>query len=1175
MLYRVSSPPVLSWMAGVANAGESMKSPNIGLAYTSEASTQSLELLMKNLSQPRKRWALPDVDIAEDSNMPFLGDTPGLLGQNGGKFIPVDSSSKSNGVYNSVPLEENPIFGPAVIGTGLTSSDIHQISQKFMEILRPKNIGMQDFPVSMNPTLLCDLGNASPQSLSSLVRAVLIDKLPEEIPPLVEFMLKKVTEEFEQHMAKQGEQVIRLKNSLKEQFAREERLISRARLLETLAAGTGEEVKLVSIQLQKTKAEKKQAEEETMAKEEELGKQMKERENMQLVIEGLNNELDLMRRMSQEHAIELEVEKQQLEADFQVKLKRMELLLEESNRKAHELESAISFQIERLAEKDALYCNFIGSQLQSFQELKMALVVTKQEVLNMQRCWQKEIGTLEVELQGLMKAATGYHKVLAENRLLYNEVQDLKGNIRVYCRVRPFLPGQVGVQGSVDFIGENGDITIVNPNKQGKNAYKTFNFNKVFGASATQEEVFMDTQPLIRSVLDGYNVCIFAYGQTGSGKTFTMSGPNISSERVLGVNYRALNDLFQISQRRKDVFKYEVGAQMIEIYNEQVRDLLVTDGASKRLGIRNNSQLNGLNVPDASMFAVNSIEDVLELMKIGQKHRAVGATALNERSSRSHSVLTVHVQGIELSSGSLLRGCLHLVDLAGSERVDKSEATGDRLREAQHINKSLSALGDVISSLAQKSAHIPYRNSKLTQLLQDSLGGQAKALMFVHISPDIDSYGETISTLKFAERVASVELGAARSHKESKEVRELKEQIASLKDLVAKKDADIVRIQSIKDSHSLTGHNIMSFEKLKAKELNVSSQDHRSVREVQQQRSYKHFLDGSEIPELNPLKGQSTTLVQSGWAQKRSSAPLFHDTFLQESESGSPASSLRETKVLPGKEEERSFKALHHSGSTQNRPQGNSVNTLLHVHGNAPHDDIAMEQEASSKDWRDRMWGSTDSSFPETTSLDEFSFSWDSGHTGNADVEPLAPYRPAAPSFVRRVLDRSKSNKTGKWPNSQEPPLTWPEQVSKHRDQDANQSSGYGLNASNEMHFQTDGIESKDGDVEDKVSDLSDGELSQTETEVSLLSSTEQTSLKEYNSGKMKRVERRRLSQLQLPPRNERRLSHRGQTHSRMRRHTSIAPPIVVGADRLLFKRKPSAGSKSGVSCGCYPPMTK
>ncbi|KAL6562850.1 hypothetical protein OROHE_005437 [Orobanche hederae] len=150
--------------------------------------------------------------------------------------------------------------------------------------------------------------------------------------------------------------------------------------------------------------------------------------------------------------------------------------------------------------------------------------------------------------------------------------------------------------------------------------------------------------------------------------------------------------------------------------------------------------------------------------------------------------LMVHVQGRDLTSGSLLRGCMHLVDLAGSERLDKTEAVGDRLNEAQHINRSLSALGDVISSLAQKQSHVPYRNSKLTQLLQDLLGGKAKTLMFVHISPEPYALEETNSTLKFVERVSTVELGAAKANKEGSDVKELKEQIATLKAALAWKE---------------------------------------------------------------------------------------------------------------------------------------------------------------------------------------------------------------------------------------------------------------------------------------------------------------------------------------------------------------------------------------------------
>ncbi|XP_022997938.1 kinesin-like protein KIN-14I isoform X2 [Cucurbita maxima] len=455
-------------------------------------------------------------------------------------------------------------------------------------------------------------------------------------------------------------------------------------------------------------------------------------------------------------------------------------------------------------------------QQKDVQDLKHKLHAAKVGMQFMQVKFSEEFHNLGMHVYSLAHAASGYHKVLMENRKLYNQVQDLKGSIRVYCRVRPFLSGQSNYVSVVDHI-EDGNITVNAPSKHGK-GQRSFSFNKVFGPSATQVGVFADMQPLIRSVLDGYKVCIFAYGQTGSGKTFTMTGPKELTEKSQGVNYRALGDLFLIADQRKETYRYDVSVQMIEIYNEQVRDLLVTDGTNKRLEIRNSSQ-NGLSVPDASLVSVSSTSDVINLMNLGQRNRAVGATALNDRSSRSHSCLTVHVQGKDLTSGAILRGCMHLVDLAGSERVDKSEVTGDRLKEAQYINKSLSALGDVIASLAQKNPHVPYRNSKLTQLLQDSLGGQAKTLMFVHISPEPDAIGETLSTLKFAERVATVELGAARVNKDTSDVKELKEQIASLKATLARKEGTPQQIQLHVSGNS---------EKFKAKASELSPRQPRS-----------------------------------------------------------------------------------------------------------------------------------------------------------------------------------------------------------------------------------------------------------------------------------------------------------------------------------------------------------
>ncbi|XP_057783865.1 kinesin-like protein KIN-14L isoform X2 [Salvia miltiorrhiza] len=427
--------------------------------------------------------------------------------------------------------------------------------------------------------------------------------------------------------------------------------------------------------------------------------------------------------------------------------------------------------------------NLVKQQEGELLNIKHLLSSAKQEAKSLQAQIQSDLKQLGDQVLEMSSAALGYQKAVEENRKLYNMVQDLKGNIRVYCRIRPVSPE---VQNVVDFIGEDGSLVVVDP-KPLKDGKRIFQFNHVFGPTSSQDEVFQDTQSLVRSVMDGYNVCIFAYGQTGSGKTHTMYGPPGGSTKEWGISYLALNDLFKLSDQRRDLTKYEIQVQMVEIYNEQVHDLLAEDSGVKKLEIRSCMSENGLALPDATLRPVKSTMDVINLMKLGETRRAIGSTAINTRSSRSHSVLSIHVYGID-ASGSMLQSCLHLVDLAGSERVDKSEVTGDGLREAQHINKSLSCLVDVITALAQKNSHIPYRNSKLTLLLQNSLGGNSKTLMLAHVNPEGDSFGETMSTLKFAQRVSTVELGAARANKESSEVLELKAQIESLKKALGNKE---------------------------------------------------------------------------------------------------------------------------------------------------------------------------------------------------------------------------------------------------------------------------------------------------------------------------------------------------------------------------------------------------
>ena len=228
-----------------------------------------------------------------------------------------------------------------------------------------------------------------------------------------------------------------------------------------------------------------------------------------------------------------------------------------------------------------------------------------------------------------------------------------------------------------------------------------------------------------------------------------------------GVNRRAIRELFALMQQREEV-DYSVKVSLMEVYNEKIFDLLV-DNRNKDLKIHagpDGTYVGGL----VEQVATNE-DDVLQAINTGEKHRSVGATLMNTDSSRSHLLLQLTVTGYNKISKATTVGKLTLVDLAGSERVSKTEASGERLVEAAAINKSLSALGQVFKSLATNSPHIPYRNSKLTHVLQDSLGGDSKTAVFVNVSPLEENLSETHMTLKFGQGIRKIELGPASKHK--------------------------------------------------------------------------------------------------------------------------------------------------------------------------------------------------------------------------------------------------------------------------------------------------------------------------------------------------------------------------------------------------------------------------
>ncbi|XP_058848755.1 kinesin-like protein KIFC3 isoform X3 [Acipenser ruthenus] len=391
--------------------------------------------------------------------------------------------------------------------------------------------------------------------------------------------------------------------------------------------------------------------------------------------------------------------------------------------------------------------NCLKRQVQDFPFLlEKAIGEAKQEICQV-------IGEVSATNQDLLSK---YKREMMLRKKCHNELVKLKGNIRVFCRVRPLAKEDGDGPDSKNVVTfDPEDDALMSIWHKGKPI--AFELDKVFPPQATQGDVFQEVQSLITSCIDGYNVCIFAYGQTGSGKTYTMEGV----PQDPGINQRALRLLFSEVEEKVSDWEFTITVSMVEIYNETLRNLL-GDNPNEKLDIKMCPDGSGqLYVPGLTEFKVESVDDINRVFELGQMNRATACTNLNDHSSRSHGLLIVTVSGINCTTGGRSTGKLNLVDLAGSERIAKSGAEGSRLREAQCINKSLAALADVIHALRSKHGHIPFRNSKLTYLLQDSLSGDSKTLMMVQVSPVDKNVSESVCSLKFAQRVRSVELGPA------------------------------------------------------------------------------------------------------------------------------------------------------------------------------------------------------------------------------------------------------------------------------------------------------------------------------------------------------------------------------------------------------------------------------
>ncbi|KAI3410394.1 Osmotic avoidance abnormal protein 3 [Globodera pallida] len=325
-------------------------------------------------------------------------------------------------------------------------------------------------------------------------------------------------------------------------------------------------------------------------------------------------------------------------------------------------------------------------------------------------------------------------------------------SVRVVVRCRPLNQREIRLDSKV-CVAMDPSIGQCILHTDGAPVPKAFTFDGVYFMDATAEQIYNDIiYPLVESVIEGYNGTVFAYGQTGSGKTFSMQGDQQLAAAQRGVIPRAFEHIFE-SIATTEHTKFLVHVSYLEIYNEEIRDLLGDN--RHKLDIKEHPE-QGVYVAGLSMHVCHNVSDCDRLMTTGFNSRHVGATLMNEDSSRSHSIFTVYVEALN-ESGNIRMGKLNLVDLAGSERQAKTGATGDRFKEATKINLSLSALGNVISALVDsKSTHVPYRDSKLTRLLQDSLGGNTKTVMVACVSPSDNNFDETLSTLRYANRAKNI-----------------------------------------------------------------------------------------------------------------------------------------------------------------------------------------------------------------------------------------------------------------------------------------------------------------------------------------------------------------------------------------------------------------------------------
>ncbi|KAE9090602.1 hypothetical protein PF005_g19117 [Phytophthora fragariae] len=487
----------------------------------------------------------------------------------------------------------------------------------------------------------------------------------------------------------------------------------------------------------------------------------------------------------QSRLLELEYERKRLHTKLRG-AKALQLSLTDENttlrvqleQQAVDVEELLRYQTLHLGGDVAKWKNVAKQALRQLGVVKDELKQVKEQVKG---GWDEAAATVEDAVDMVVQEVDRREHVLQlsylaekkERETMAEKYYELSGRIRVFCRLRPGKE----VDAPALVMPRPNNLLIAGSGKE-------FAFDQVFGPQSTQADVYAQIEPLVVSFTDGYNACIMAYGQTGSGKTHTMVGNDhgalehrangLTVHANAGVIPRALQQVFAVVNKRQMTYVDAIRVSMVEIYNDQILDLLHEDscGAGKNAVAKNETDITARDV--------SSYAQVDAVMRDGNANRNIAATKMNLESSRSHALVFLHLESQHRDTREMRTSTLCLVDLAGSERISRSQVEGDRLRETQHINKSLAALGDVVYALQHKAKHTPYRNSKLTYMLRDMLSGQAKTLMMLQLSPDTIDVEETTCSLQFGARVSQVQMGAVRPSVESGALFKLQEENRTL-----------------------------------------------------------------------------------------------------------------------------------------------------------------------------------------------------------------------------------------------------------------------------------------------------------------------------------------------------------------------------------------------------------